>query len=63
MKLHQQASGDIPNDEMASSLFNIGYVYKKNGNMLKGIEAHEKSLKMYEQLGQGEGRNYVILVR
>ena len=40
---------------IATSLNNIGYIYRNQGDIPKGLEYYHKSLKIYEELGDKKG--------
>ena len=40
---------------IATSLNNIGYIYRSQGDIPKGLEYYHKSLKIYEELGDKKG--------
>ncbi len=43
---------------LASSLNNLGYIYTNQGNILKGLEYYQKSLKIKEKIGNKNGIAY-----
>ncbi|MBK9285320.1 MAG: tetratricopeptide repeat protein [Sphingobacteriaceae bacterium] len=45
---------------MATSLNNIGFFYKSNGNITAALEYYNKSLKIHEELGEKFGIAYTL---
>jgi tetratricopeptide (TPR) repeat protein len=45
---------------LGGALNNIGYVYKKQGDIPKGLEYYHKSLKIQEEIGDKEGIAYSL---
>lgn len=46
--------GDMPSEDTASTMFNLGHLYNRLGGrhyVTKAIDLHERCLKMYKAMG------------